>query len=259
MATETALGSCDQTVQYTDEIPLYSWPATWPDPPAKPDAFKTHELDRPEEPSLHLRVLSSVCYFICPAILYLAHMVERETLGLPSVLAVSGWTVAVGVPSTIALEAQRAYRRQQQRSRNWAATSRALKIWHDITVETPRPLALYLRPFFITQRLAVDNVHYVSNPLATAHYEEPRRKDIELVLEDALDRFDVLALGQQGEIGVARIEVTEAEWKQRIAALALRAHLIVAIPSGRPGTRWEMGWLVENHRLSKSLLKNPSV
>jgi hypothetical protein len=66
-----------------------------------------------------------------------------------------------------------------------------------------------------------------------------------------------MALGRRGEVGAARIDVSDNDWKQRVAALALQADLIVAIPSDRPGTRWEMAWLVEHRRLSRALFVMP--
>lgn len=59
--------------------------------------------------------------------------------------------------------------------------------------------------------------------------------------------YELVAIGQQKDaLGATRLETTEEDWRTWFRDLAARARAIVVFPSGKAGTRWEMGEICAN-------------
>jgi hypothetical protein len=64
----------------------------------------------------------------------------------------------------------------------------------------------------------------------------------------------LIALGRSGEaFGAGRVETEEASWKDAVARLMERATVIFVIPVDRPGTIWEIEYLVGKGYLNKTI------
>jgi hypothetical protein len=85
----------------------------------------------------------------------------------------------------------------------------------------------------------------------------PTRFDIEEILIKAL-AMPVLALGNPGEAyGVGRILENENSWKSTVSNLMRQASLILCMPSGRPGSQWELDEILRIQYLRKTVFLMP--
>jgi hypothetical protein len=105
---------------------------------------------------------------------------------------------------------------------------------------------LFIRPF------ALDKWQGFRNPrrdTAAAYFVPLYSMTVadSVTLDEALrhhlqPEVELVAIGQQGDaLGATRFETTEEDWQTWFRDLATRARGIVVFPSGKPGTRWEMG------------------
>lgn len=116
---------------------------------------------------------------------------------------------------------------------------------------------LYLRPFDSTNAYRLSNEHL--NLFSWELWERDGFDDIErLVARALLPTATLLALGRPGEHrGAGRVLTTEAQWQKEVQRLAHSARLIMILPSQRPGTLWELGLLVRERHLHKTIFIMP--
>lgn len=110
---------------------------------------------------------------------------------------------------------------------------------------------LFLRPF------QLDNMKGFRNPRrdSTAAMFVPLYSltiAASVTLDEAIRHhlqpdLELMAIGQQKDaLGATRLETTEEDWRTSFRDLAARAKAIVVFPSGKEGTRWEMGEICAN-------------
>lgn len=123
---------------------------------------------------------------------------------------------------------------------------------------------LYVRPFFLTRRMTIENPVYHSRQrkllrLLSYRDYQPNRIDLETQIETSLrDEGLLIALGHPGEnIGAGRIAASDLEWQTWFKSLAPNAELILVVPSHTDGTKWEIEWLKENNHLQKTIFLMP--
>jgi hypothetical protein len=164
-------------------------------------------------------------------------------IGVAIVIAVFGWLIHAGETRI----AQRARDRMSAEILNAVQGNQAPRYF------------LYLRPFFLTGRMTLQNQEHGAVPLLVNYYSEPETIDFETKLERAIRNFGLLiALGQPGEVvGAGRLRVSEDEWKGRFQELARSAAGIFVVPSHRTGTKWEIEWLQNHSYLSKCIFVMP--
>ena len=147
-------------------------------------------------------------------------------------------------------------------ARNWEAARRqqnrdriAAEILDRIDRgESPR-YSLYLRTFGVTGALPTGQ-----QPLETV---SPLLRgpvlDFETLLAEAVEPFaPLVGLGQPGEhLGAGRIRTDDTAWQDFVLRLANRAEMILVIPSGRPGTAWELKTLAGGDLWKKAVYLMP--
>lgn len=117
----------------------------------------------------------------------------------------------------------------------------------------PPPFFLYLRPFYADE-LLVENPRAGSIPFLPSHYYEPAVSWESVFAErvEAFGRF--VSLGTTSDsLSADRIESDESTWMNDFVLLASFANCIFVWPSTRPGTRWEINWLLRKDLARKSV------
>jgi hypothetical protein len=120
--------------------------------------------------------------------------------------------------------------------------------------ESPR-FSLYLRTFGVTGELPTGQ-----QPLETVSpLLHGPILDFETLLAEAVEPVaPLVGLGQPGEhLGAGRIRTDDTAWQDFVLRLATRAELILVIPSGRPGTAWELKTLAGGDLWKKSVYLMP--
>lgn len=120
--------------------------------------------------------------------------------------------------------------------------------------DVPR-YSLYLRTFAVTGKLQTGRRAYET---VSPHYVGPDL-DFETLLGETVESdAPLVALGRPGEhVGAGRIVTDDATWKADILRLAEQAVTIFVIPSGRPGTAWEIDTIVRNGLWEKAVFLMP--
>jgi hypothetical protein len=140
------------------------------------------------------------------------------------------------------------------------------KILTELREDPGRPprkrYVLYLRPFFTTGLLAVENKEDFKLPIQPGYFEQkaaPWISDLEAIFALALEPEGELAcLGRPGEqFGAGRAVSDDERWQVDVEMLARHAHMIVILPSERPGTAWEIAHLKEKGHLGKTIFLMP--
>ena len=132
----------------------------------------------------------------------------------------------------------------------------AINLFRHIDEGSTRTFFVYLRPFYVTNKLVEAGFFDPFSPLSIL-------KDTDFYLESQLVKAmkqlgPIVGLGRPGEsLGVGRILTTEYEWKQNVAKLLVTAKIIFCIPSTREGTLWEVSYVIENRYLSKTIFVMP--
>jgi hypothetical protein len=107
------------------------------------------------------------------------------SLAIASVLLFIGFVISVGE------------RRASQRIRD----RQGAEVLQAVLSNNPPRYYLYLRPFFLTNRMNVLNPQHGSWPMQVSYFGETEATDIETLLERAVHKSGVLvALGQPGEM-----------------------------------------------------------
>jgi len=151
--------------------------------------------------------------------------------------------VIVGIVFALLLVAPFAFqwvaRRLEQKARDREARAVLAAIGSAGPVAAAPKFLLYLRPFWSTGSFIEYADIDMADPLigfSTIDFEleEQVRKGLRSI-------GPLIALGAPGEhFGAGRLPVAESDWKQKIQLLMQHATWIVAVPSGRPGTLWEL-------------------
>ena len=139
------------------------------------------------------------------------------------------------------------------RNRSVADSDRAVSIERELAAGQPTErFFLFLRPFYVTGKIAVPNPKKGSQVLLPSFYVEDV-VDWETLFAEQVERFGrFVALGRPAEaVGAARIATSEREWREKFVRLAAFADAIFIIPSNRSGTSFEIQWLRERGLLRK--------
>jgi hypothetical protein len=144
----------------------------------------------------------------------------------------------------------RYHRKRQQTIRD----RRALFILKKLETGETLDFSLYLRAFATTGKLPQAANHHPYE----ARYR-PVFDDMEEALAKAMEpSAPMVALGLPGEhIGGGRIETTEESWRESFERLASSAKVLLLLPSARPGTLHEIGWIDERGLWPKTVLFMP--
>ncbi len=118
----------------------------------------------------------------------------------------------------------------------------------------PEPFVLYLRPFDSTGQL---DAPLVTSSLAVQGLDT---RELEELFFQALSPIGpMVALGKPGEnIGAGRVHAVEDDWQKQFTALAVKAKVVVILPSSHAGTLWEVEWLKNSDLLYKCVFVMPS-
>jgi len=121
----------------------------------------------------------------------------------------------------------------------------------------PEPFFLYLRPFDTTNSFVINQGHL--NFFSFERWERDGFDDLERVLSRTLKpTAPLIGLGHPGEHrGAGRVEVTEVEWKDKVADLARAAEFIFAIPSYHEGTLWQLSFISQEKLIEKCIFIMP--
>jgi len=147
-----------------------------------------------------------------------------------------------------------------QERRDQAAT---LALFYAKRGERNLSYCLYLRPFGSVNRLTAQS--------APMEVVGSRYLDFESILRKAVERLDgnyyapgsaymhLVALSAYALpiLGAGLIGTTDEEWRDDFLALAPAVRLIVAVPSARPGTLWELSQIAQNTWWQKTLYMMP--
>ena len=138
----------------------------------------------------------------------------------------------------------------------------AIKLFNAARSGEVQKFAVFLRPFYTTDKIAQTETKYVQERTAAGEQtfttQTIRHPLEETVVEALRDTMPVIALGKPGEtIGVGRILVDDASWQSAASELMSRALLLICVPSSRPGTRWELNEIIETHYLRKTVFVMP--
>jgi hypothetical protein len=115
-----------------------------------------------------------------------------------------------------------------------------------------KPIFLYLRPFNVDGKLRIPNPKKLPLSIDVGEFPEI---DFELYLTELTEKIaPLIALGKENElIGTGKIATTDENWKKVFYRLASTASLVFVVPSLHAGTKFEIEWLIENKKLSKTL------
>jgi ankyrin repeat protein len=130
---------------------------------------------------------------------------------------------------------------QQGMDKKARMISRIIEISERENKKIDENFGLYLRAFSTTDRLPVNGI------------------DLETSIAYSISHLlTFVALGQPGEhIGAGRIETEDFRWRNMAEDLIRNASIVLMIPSGRPGTIWEIRFLKENNFLEKTIFMMP--
>ena len=171
-------------------------------------------------------------------------------------VALLAFFLAVGYVVTAPWLYQRVRRWEQegcQRSRDLRAAA-TLAVAERGAPGEHGPYSIWLRPFNSTGRCWV-----IAKSRKAGKDDETARHtgyhvdatDIETMLATVMEPIaPLVALGASGEqVGAGRVEVPGDRWQDSFALLARSAHTIFLLPSQRPGTRWEIDFLLREREL----------
>ena len=183
--------------------------------------------------------------------------------GVDHVMNTVGWFaallaffLAVGYAVTMPWLYQRVRRWEQQRCQR-SRDLRAAAVLAAAERGAPGPhgpYSVWLRPFNSTGRCWV-----IASSRKAGKRDEPASDagyhvnvtDVETMLATVMEPIaPLVALGASGEqVGAGRVEVPGDRWQDSFALLARSAHTIFLLPSQRPGTRWEIDFLLRERGL----------
>jgi hypothetical protein len=192
-----------------------------------------------------------------------AHQQDLDDPIWQSQSGVAELTVAVGVYLSVRLilgllairfaiigrEAQTDLDTQIMQQRSLEARNELIEAVRD--GKSPPSFFLYLRPFY-SDELFVSNPDVSSLPFLPSHYSAPS-VSWESVFAKRVEAFGrLVSLGRTSDtLGADRIETSDGVWTSEFVLLASLADRIFVWPSTRPGTRWEIKWLLEQKLLPK--------
>src|SRR4030042_7209869 len=123
---------------------------------------------------------------------------------------------------------------------------RAEKILTAVKENNIPDYSLYLRAFETTGRMSKESVDPMIQNGFDPRDDTDQQTYFETELAKAVENYIPLtALGRPGEqMGAGRILSTEEDWKEDLALLGKGACIIFLLPSAKPGTLWEIDWLI---------------
>jgi hypothetical protein len=139
----------------------------------------------------------------------------------------------------------------------------AVVIFNQARAGNIEKFALFLRPFYVTGKLKKEIlVPTYSGGTGSQPGNVTFQTQIYHLAETIIKAFKkvmpIVALGKPGEVqGIGRILADENAWKVAASELLRDASLIICIPSGHPGTIWELNEILRNHYLIKVVLLMP--
>ncbi len=121
---------------------------------------------------------------------------------------------------------------------------------------------LYLRPFASTDAIAETGMGMTIAPSALGFGLGAlvgERFELEAQIEKAVRPLGpMIGLGAPLEhFGAGRVTVSEAEWRDAVKTLMKGASLIVMLPSSRPGTLEEIGYVLDSDIVKKTVFVDP--
>lgn len=207
-------------------------------------AEETEGLGRrvPQQPSLTFAA-SHYLFFLVAAVFLFAHPTSTDAdfyIGL--------------IFGSLGLSVRGAYLLSVQRWRDYMAGQVLSGADH-------RPFSLFLRPFFVTNRLnVVRRLRQFFMSMILIRNDLDETVDFETLLRTAIDKDDqqLIGLGKPGEaLGAGRVETGDDIWRETLTPLVDRAQEIYVIPGSQPGIVWELGLLRERNALKKSIFIMP--
>lgn len=117
--------------------------------------------------------------------------------------------------------------------------------------------AIYLRPFSITEQLYISLDEKLVDTNIFSISDKPW--DLEVAIADSFwPILPFIGLGEPTEAyGTGRAFTKEINWKHYIKSMIDSALFIIIVPSFKPGTLWEMNYIVKNDYLKKCLFVMP--
>jgi hypothetical protein len=136
----------------------------------------------------------------------------------------------------------------------------AATLFKEIVEGQRKIFSVFLRPFYVTNKL-FESRFVTGGPdtmLPTTYLKNPNSwLEVELV-KAMRGTSPVIGLGRPGEaLGVGRILTNEQDWRVAVTGLIDCATYIFCIPSGHPGTLWEIDHIVEHSLLAKTIFIMP--
>jgi hypothetical protein len=168
---------------------------------------------------------------------------------------ITGFVVFVGIPGSLGFVLVFFSRKLDQK----AYDIRALALYKDIVADHCKTFSVYLRPFYVTDRLFESRSETPLTSLS-ALLKDPYYR-LEIQLKKAMRSIGpVVGLGKPGEaLGIGRILVNEEDWRAAATKLIDRATYVICIPSSRAGTLWEPDYILEHNFLRKTIFIMPSI
>ncbi len=197
-------------------------------------------------PSRFLHNLGAMFMCVAAGLIFQATQIHDKSFAAIAVIAIMS-----GLIGTFGSFLQFRYKDSVQRHRDWEANQ-------IVANPADHPFSLFLRPFFITNRLQIKNAQYVTAPVMPQSHQ-PRTIDFEELVQRALgEDVRLIGLGLPGEaIGAGRAKVSEADWRQHVERLIVHAQEIFVIPGERPGVLEELKLIRERGALRKTVFLMP--
>lgn len=214
-------------------------------------------------------IIASICavagYFVPKWIAVIAEAEARQLtyqsqaeIAEQAIGASVAYLAAIGLFAGLTIYFAAAGRRAQKNLNAEIMRQRSAETHRDVLLairegRAPPPFFLYLRPFYADE-LLVENPRASSIPFLPSHYYEPA-VSWESVFAERVETFGrFVSLGTTSDsLSADRIESDESTWMNDFVLLASFANCIFVWPSTRPGTRWEINWLLRKDLVRKSV------
>lgn len=177
-------------------------------------------------------------------------------LPLPKIVIAGGIALIIfSLFGSIGRLIDKTYREKNQRTRDMKANA----IFEQAKNSSIVDFSLYLRAFETTDKMLQEDSSIPLVPGFDPRVGRERLNDFETCLAEAVETsIPLVALGRSGEhFGAGRIKADELKWKEDIKILAKHATILFILPSERPGTQWEIDWVIKNNYLYKTIFILP--
>jgi hypothetical protein len=136
----------------------------------------------------------------------------------------------------------------------------AATLFKEIVEGQRKIFSVFLRPFYVTNKLLEFSRSFYEDDLENPiKFLKSPTSSLEVGIVKAMRwTSPVVGLGRPGEaLGVGRILTNEEDWRAAVTGLIDCAEYIFCIPSGHPGTLWEIDHIVEHSFLTKTVFIMP--